>query len=542
MPSLSDRIDHLAATAKAIRTSAVAVVPSEDNSAPNVIPFTRAVLDTALGDLIRDIDASELGLFTLVPAPDADVRKQPDNGTRRGEISRVEFLGATPLRKQPARRDDMFRPKEYEPEVYAHAALKYLDRYQSIRPMPRARSQVVAMIEQLDETRKNIEMLNKTLRELTSAGATSGPTPPITGIAEEECRITDLQNRLVELRSQKDAILRSNEPKPASKLKAVSKSIPKPSLSPSPEPESHEDAFWLTPAAPARTLRFTDRLLEEEPDFAELSKMSFDSPGPAPKSVFARLAAGGSPTGKALGTPLEGDRLGGPLAHEGEDEDAEEDLHDQSSLFEVQLDPEHDPETSVPGALDVEAEEDEERTVILPKAPPSAPSNPLPSLSVDSQPQTISPLTEAQSPADSSLKVTRVRVTPELENIVASVVLPTSFLLCSLERTIGSDMEYRSEKPPRAKETLVLIESLASRSPSPSSPMSSIASATAGLTTHQVNTAQLLYALLTAPNHAMPLNQLKAAIGGTRALYACVAKKLIRIDRGGGEQIVLFDA
>ena len=128
MPSLSDRIDHLAATAKAIRASAAAIVPSEDNVAPSAIPFTRAVLDTALGDLIRDIDASELGLFTLVPAPDADVRKQPDNGTRRGEISRVEFPGATPLKKQPARRDDMLRPKEYEPEVYAHAALKYLDR------------------------------------------------------------------------------------------------------------------------------------------------------------------------------------------------------------------------------------------------------------------------------------------------------------------------------------------------------------------------------------------------------------------------------
>lgn len=38
--------------------------------------------------------------------------------------------------------------------------------------------------------------------QLTNAGAASGPTPPITGVAEEERRITDLQNRLVELRSQ----------------------------------------------------------------------------------------------------------------------------------------------------------------------------------------------------------------------------------------------------------------------------------------------------------------------------------------------------
>jgi len=39
----------------------------------------------------------------------------------------------------------------------------------------------------------------------------------------------------------------------------------------------------------------------------------------------------------------------------------------------------------------------------------------------------------------------------------------------------------------------------------------------------------------------MQLNKLKTAIGGTRALYACVAKKLVRIDRGEAEQIVLFD-
>jgi hypothetical protein len=84
--------------------------------------------------------------------------------------------------------------------------------------MPRARSQVVAIIEQLDETREKIKRLNETLQDvcrllykrtntdhrvqLTSAGATSGPTPPISGVAEEEHRITDLQNRLMELRSQ----------------------------------------------------------------------------------------------------------------------------------------------------------------------------------------------------------------------------------------------------------------------------------------------------------------------------------------------------
>jgi len=47
----------------------------------------------------------------------------------------------------------------------------------------------------------------------------------------------------------------------------------------------------------------------------------------------------------------------------------------------------------------------------------------------------------------------------------------------------------------------------------------------------------------------MPLNKLKVALAekggtgssGTRVLYACVAKKLVKIERGGGEQVVKFD-
>lgn len=127
MPSLSDHIEHLTTTARAIRASAAAIIPDQDNPSAQTGPFTRAVLDTALGDLIRDIDASELGLFTLIPT-NLDVRKQPENGARKGEISRVGFPGATPLRKIPTKRSEMLKPKEFEPEVYARAALKYLDR------------------------------------------------------------------------------------------------------------------------------------------------------------------------------------------------------------------------------------------------------------------------------------------------------------------------------------------------------------------------------------------------------------------------------
>jgi len=118
MSALADHIDRFSSTVKSIRTTAsILSDPSSDSQGP----FTRAVLKTPLGDLIREIDSSELGLFTLVTPTHQDKPKD--------EIMRVEFLGATPLRRPAAaRRDDAMRVKELEPEVYAQAALKYLDR------------------------------------------------------------------------------------------------------------------------------------------------------------------------------------------------------------------------------------------------------------------------------------------------------------------------------------------------------------------------------------------------------------------------------
>ena len=124
MASLVDHVDRISSLARSIRASAT---PPSDNAITG--PFTRAILDTPLGDLIRDIDPSEVGLFTLVQPPQPIV---PEVDIGNVEIARVEFLGATPLRKPPAikhMKGDVARvPREHDPEVYAKAALKYLDR------------------------------------------------------------------------------------------------------------------------------------------------------------------------------------------------------------------------------------------------------------------------------------------------------------------------------------------------------------------------------------------------------------------------------
>ncbi len=55
--------------------------------------------------------------------------------------------------------------------------------------------------------------------------------------------------------------------------------------------------------------------------------------------------------------------------------------------------------------------------------------------------------------------------------------------------------------------------------------------------------------LAATPNHALPLNTVKenfatkskTTAGATRVLFQGVAKRLVKIDRGRGEQIVKFD-
>jgi hypothetical protein len=98
------------------------------------------------------------------------------------------------------------------------------------------------------------------------------------------------------------------------------------------------------------------------------------------------------------------------------------------------------------------------------------------------------------------------------------------------------------------------LESLSSQTPSPTSPTASSYSSLAPSmipgqpTSQQIATCRLLLTLLQQPGFSMSLNKLKEALaeggssaGGTRTMYACVAKKLIKIERGGGEQVVKFD-
>lgn len=124
MPTLLDHIDRFSYTAQEIQKSCqqVSINPTG--------PYVRAVLHTPIGDKARDIDASEIGLFTLVrpAAAQSHVLEEGDAaGVAVNEVARVEFPGATPLRR-PAGLTRGVKKDEKDPEVYAEAALKYLVR------------------------------------------------------------------------------------------------------------------------------------------------------------------------------------------------------------------------------------------------------------------------------------------------------------------------------------------------------------------------------------------------------------------------------
>ncbi|KAJ6593774.1 hypothetical protein B0H19DRAFT_1091950 [Mycena capillaripes] len=451
-------LDRLAANTNAIRAAASCSLPPS--------PFVHAVLDTELGDLIRDIDPAELGLFTP-------------------QLTRVEFHGPAPRKKQ-------------DPEVYAQAAFAYIGKYNTIRPMPRAYAQVVAILDQLAATRDNIRALTAALEQIQPS-----ELKPLAD--QEEQRVLDLQAKLADLRQRKDAA--AAQPKARKRLLRPKPAAPEPPSTPI-QSSSKLDETFHTPAAAARTLRFTDNLLmDEQVDLADIS----------------------------ISTPVAPSRMQqrGSVVDDPEEEDGEETL-EQSA------------EQSVADSIDESADDDP--TVVLPK----------PAMVHSASPPT-SPI---QPPATDTPKMGKVRVNAEMERIVAKIWSSAGDLIMP-GHPFDATGSGSGSKPPRAKETIAHLQSIAALTPTPASPSTTISSLTAPAPAapapQQILTAHLLLSLLnTGPQFSMPLNKVKEllaakastsggagiVLGGqstTRVLYGCVAKRLVKIERGGGEQIVKFD-
>ncbi|KAF9484460.1 hypothetical protein BDN70DRAFT_825533 [Pholiota conissans] len=502
MASLSEQIDRLATNTRAIAATVQRIAPPD---APAV--FTRAVLHTHLGDLIRDVDPSELGLFSLVKPPSNGTYNKDGHPTQDPEVRRVEFATATPLRRQAPRREEK---QEIEPEVYAHAALKYIDQYEPIRPMPRAYDQIVSILNRLNAVRANINALNTSLEQAIPAD--KAPTMKAR-VEEEERRVKELQARIASLKKegssqiQKPGIRVRNERSESSKPKPAPKPPAAPPNPPSPS-SPQEEKFWGPKGEPSRTLRFTENLLDEDVNIGDVSSASFGTPLAIPSqvprlSLFASSNLGDEPTIREF-PPSEQVGSMGNIEKSGTDRTPT-------------------PQPSSPG---------------IPETPPPA--------------QLVVEVTKTQPPLPTETPTTRqrkVKISLELEKIVAKIWATVSDVIIPPNR----DSPTLS-----VPETIAYLQNLSEQIPAPDSPIASSASTTTAEgggppNAQQVQTAYLLTMLLSSPQYSIPLNQAKENLalkakssgiigqGTTRVLFSCVAKRLVKIDRGGREQIVKFD-
>ncbi|KIM45173.1 hypothetical protein M413DRAFT_333398 [Hebeloma cylindrosporum] len=509
MASLSDHIDRFNKNTRSI-TSTASQIAQQHSAFPGT--FTRAVLSTHLGDLIRDIDPSELGLFRLVDNPASNTYDKGGRTPQDHELKRTEFSGATPLRKHTLHRDEL------KPEVYAHAALKYIDQYDPVRPMPRAYDQIVAILSRVNALRASIATLTADLEETRKAPEKAPPTK--TRVEEEERRIKDLQARVAELSKLKDNSTKKRitaKREPTTEPREQRAELPKSPLSPS---SPQEEKFWGARGEPSRTLRFSENLLDEEVNLGDMSTASFGSPLATPL-----------PSLKVLGNiDLPDDPTITQFANFNnniisDDREGTQPIDSQDSRLSS-------PDTSRPVLLDI-----------------SPAQSPCPTDRAESKED--ADVFTAEMP---TAKKKKIKVNIEVERIISKIWSTVGDIFIPPNRTGVTN-------PLSVNETIAYLQQLSEQSAQPDSPIASSASSTSAEgsnlpTFQQIQYAHLLTMLLSAsPHYSMPLNKVKENLaikakgssgagggqGTTRVLFGCVAKRLVKIDRGGREQIVKFD-
>ncbi|KAJ4000004.1 hypothetical protein F5050DRAFT_1892300 [Lentinula boryana] len=488
MSTLSDHIDRLAHSTRGI----ISLTASTSGSSRAGI-FTRAILTAELGDLIRDIDSSELGLFTITTPSNAVAHDKEMRNQSGVEITRAEFHGATPLRRPTGRRDES-KHKELPPEVYAEAALKYMERYQHIRPMPRAHEQVTAVLERLEQTNERIRSMTE---QLAQTQATEAPSLQ-SAADKEQHRIDEVQSRIAALRKHKETLLSQKSRliiHAEDSMSKVGPSKPPPALV-----DPAEEQFWSTPGPSTKPLQFIDTssLLDEEAEFGDTSMASsISSPIPSSQSAKART---------------------------------------------LSLSPEPLIAAMPQGPSDIEEE------IEFGEATPSS----LSSMVVSDEPG----LPEQESPniVNTPHKEKKIRINMDIERAVAKIWGAVGDLIMP-----GNTFNKTNNLPPVAKATISHLQSLSSLTPTVASPTRSVSTVSKGddapPTAQQILTAHLLLALISSQSLSLPLNKVKELLaakastsgsaamvsGHPKALYGCVAKRLLKIERGAGGQIVKFD-
>ncbi|CUA75825.1 hypothetical protein RSOLAG22IIIB_12021 [Rhizoctonia solani] len=490
------------------------ILTASNRTIADVGPFTDAVLGKHhITDIIRDAEEGEQTLFT---------HRSADVGGVKGPVDpKPVAVGAGGM--VGAGVGTGVKDKEQDVDVLLNAALKLVETYGS---MPRAKSHIEDMLDRASEARSRISLLEDELEELKNAEPAS-TEPDMPSLKDEERAVVKMEAQLNAARRRRDALREQIAQKQRARTNA----------------QSHTNVI-STPTAVARTrtrpgggkirnpflARITSSLADKDPDAttnlsihlaADSASESFlvdqQPPQWADDSMMSRS--------ESVDPGVESIWDGRGEAGGGEDEEEEDGEAEGTVVLAippvVALSPPTSPVRTAPVLRSSIA------PTPAPVRPPVAAAPPPPIV----EPPPAKPPPEPKPKADAPVaKPQQIQVTPETQANTALIWT-----------TVGKVLEPSSNYDPPGPdvlETASILQSLSSQSVASSDPQ-------------PVLTATLLLYLL--QNGPSPLPAIRTALAdkekdsesasglGIKALYACVAKKLLKIDRKGREATVRFE-
>ncbi|KAG9095669.1 hypothetical protein FRC06_009544 [Ceratobasidium sp. 370] len=544
--SLLDSLSRLSLSTDDIFTTA-------NRTIADVGPFTDAVLGQHLiTDIIRDAEEGEQTLFTHRTADSAGVRRGVDVRPVPVSVS-VGAVGTGVGRALGGAGIE----REVDVDVLLGAALRIVESYGS---MPRARGHIEQLHDRAAEVRSRISLLEDELDELKTASSAlpAEPTEPEPSLKDEEISVVRFEAQLAAARRKRDTLrdqLQSKKrartlhntghtistptaaartrTRPGAAAAAVNSKIPNPfsrKLSSVADPDSTTNiSVHLTGGT-------SESLVDEGP------------PAWADDSILSNTTH--------VVEEDDQEEEGGERAIPGDsiwEKDDDEDVGADEATVVLAIPPavEYSPPPSPARGAGTVAPPLRARSsaasVVVSELAPVPVAAPAPAPAPTPAIAPVKPPAEVKSkPAPQDTKAD-VKVTPEME-------VNTALIWSTVGKVIAPSSNYGTDSPtPGAAETISILQSLASQcfanapsSPSSASTLQGIAEPAPAQTI--LTATLLLYLLREGPS---PLPAVRSALAekegesaaglGIKALYACVAKKLLKIDRKGREATVRFE-
>ncbi|KAF8599364.1 hypothetical protein BDV93DRAFT_546937 [Ceratobasidium sp. AG-I] len=525
----------------------------------DVGPFTDAVLGShAITDIIRDAEEAEQTLFTQrsVQTPGGVVGVGVGRAVDVRPVG-VHKVGIAGLGLGAGAGGGA--AKEVDIEVLLGAALRLVESYGS---MPRAKGHIEQLHDRTAEVRSRISFLEDELEELKTTGSNLPAEPEQPSLRDEEKAVVTFEAQLAAARRKRDALRDQLQSKKRRNLGDPGHTISTPTAAARTRTRvgmgskianpflARAAALSAPPPDPDATTTIADQISgtseslvdERPPAWADDSILSVakssDGEGEAEEDEW-----GGEDDGAGVG--------GGAIPDVGAESVWEQEgPEDETVMLAIPPAVSFSPPPSPPKVVAAAVPLRSRASVIAAPAPAPTPvpvAAPAPAPVAPVASVAAKPAVEVKTAPSVAAVAKEVKATPEME-------INTALIWSTVGKVIAPTSNYGDGSPaPNATQTISILQSLASQSyaNAPSSPAtaSSLQNPAEPAPAQTILTAiLLLYLLREGPS---PLPAVRSALAekegestaglGIKALYACVAKKLLKIDRKGREATVRFE-